>query len=75
MTRILLLLSLVACSPRVKISPAACGGTCSSSSECEHTISSCKYCYAGHCSSVLPATPLDAGPDAPGGTTSKGTVP
>jgi hypothetical protein len=76
MTRLvpLLLLALAACprdtsrAVRQEIIGASCGGFCSSSAECRDVISNCKYCYAGRCSSTLPASPVDAGVDAPGST-------
>lgn len=68
----LLILFFAACSdrsppspqPAAQVVPMACGGACTTSTQCGQ-LGSCNYCYLGTCSATLPAAPVDAGVDAP----------
>jgi hypothetical protein len=73
MNRLLLLLFILSgCeSSSASIAPRACGGGCTTSSQCNAISSNCRSCFDGKCSSVLPADPVT---DA-GAQTSKGTAP
>lgn len=71
MIRFTLLLALAACgrspppaSASSPITGLACSSPCSSNSECGDFFSGCKYCFSGHCSTTLPAAPIDGGIDA-----------